>query len=132
MERRTQFSIWYFACTVLAVLLLHNMWAGARSTAPIPYSEFQTLVKEGKVADIAITDNQIHGTLKSPVDGKSLAVRDIVASVYRRTLELLHAREALLRESAAKLLERETLGETDLERIRTMAAAPVHPLPKAA
>jgi cell division protease FtsH len=61
-----------------------------------------------------------------------LAVRDIVASVYRRTLELLHARESLLRESAAELLERETLGETDLERIRTIAAKPLHPLPKAA
>jgi cell division protease FtsH len=61
-----------------------------------------------------------------------LAVRGIVASAYRRTLELLHARESLLRESAAQLLERETLGETDLERIRTIAATPVHPLPKAA
>jgi len=41
-----------------------------------------------------------------------LAVREIVADMYRRTLEMLHARESLLRESAARLLERETLGET--------------------
>jgi len=61
-----------------------------------------------------------------------LAVRAIVASMYRRTLELLHARESLLRESAAQLLERETLGETDLERIRELCTAPVLPLPKAA
>ena len=61
-----------------------------------------------------------------------LAVREIVAGMYRRTRELLHARETLLRESAAELLERETLGEPDLERIRTIAAAPAHPLPKAA
>ncbi len=71
MEKKTQFSIWYFALAFFAVLMLHNAWVGARSTAPIPYSEFQTLVKDGKVVDIAITDNQIHGTLKAPIDGKS-------------------------------------------------------------
>jgi cell division protease FtsH len=70
MERKTQFSIWYFACALLAVLLLHNPWVGASSTAPLPYSEFQTLVNEGKVADIAIIDNQILGTFKAPIDGK--------------------------------------------------------------
>jgi len=77
MEKKTQFSIWYFAFAVLAV-------------------------------------------------------RDIVAGMYRRTRELLHARETLLRESAAELLERETPGESDLERISTIAAAPALPLPKAA
>jgi cell division protease FtsH len=61
-----------------------------------------------------------------------LAVRDIVAGMYRRTLELLRARETVLRESAAELLMRETLGEDDLERIRSLAGAPVLPLPKAA
>jgi cell division protease FtsH len=61
-----------------------------------------------------------------------LAVRDIVAGMYQRTLELLRARESLLRQSAAQLLERETLGESDLERIRAILASPVLPLPKAA
>jgi hypothetical protein len=48
------------------------------------------------------------------------------------TLALLHARESMSRESAAELLERETLGDTDLERIGAVAAAPVFPLLKAA
>jgi cell division protease FtsH len=60
-----------------------------------------------------------------------LAVRDIVSDAYRRTLELLRAREALLRESARQLLEHETLGEAELERIRA-AAASVIPLSRAA
>jgi cell division protease FtsH len=61
-----------------------------------------------------------------------LAVRELVAAAYRRTLDLLRAREALLRESAALLLQRETLGEAELARIREAAAAPVLPLPLAA
>ncbi|TAH46227.1 MAG: ATP-dependent metallopeptidase FtsH/Yme1/Tma family protein [Betaproteobacteria bacterium] len=71
MERKTQFSVWYFAFALLAMVFLNDLWQGARTTAPIPYSEFQTLVQEGKVADIAIADNQIHGTFKTPVDGKT-------------------------------------------------------------
>lgn len=86
MEKKTQFSIWYFACALLAVLLLHNAWVGARNIAPIPYSEFQTLVKEGKVADIAITDNQIHGTFKAPVDGKSRFVTTRVEQALAKDL----------------------------------------------
>ncbi len=71
MERKTQFSIGYFALAMLAIVFLHDVWVGARSVAPIPYSEFQALIREGKVSEIAISDNQIHGTFKAPVDGKS-------------------------------------------------------------
>jgi cell division protease FtsH len=61
-----------------------------------------------------------------------LAVRDVIAAAYERALELLRSREALLRESARLLLERETLGEADLERIRTAAVEASRPRPKAA
>ncbi len=72
METRTRFSLWYFAFAVAAVLLLHEMWVGARTIAPIPYSEFQTLLKDGKVADIAVADNRIQGNLRVPLpDGKT-------------------------------------------------------------
>ncbi len=86
MEKKTQFSIWYFACALLAVLLLHDAWVGARTIAPIPYSEFQALVKEGKVADIAIADNQIHGTFKAPIDGKSRFVTTRVEPALAKDL----------------------------------------------
>ena len=71
MERKTQFSVGYFAVALLAILLLQNAWVGMRTIAPLPYSEFQTLLRENKVAEIAVADNQIHGTLKAPLaDGK--------------------------------------------------------------
>jgi cell division protease FtsH len=86
MEKKTQFSIWYFAFALLAVFLLHDAWVGARSTAPIPYSEFQTLVKEGKVADIAISDHRILGTFKTPIDGKSRFVTTRVEPALAKDL----------------------------------------------
>lgn len=71
MEKKTQFSIWYFIFAMFAVFTLHDIWVQMRSIEPLPYSEFQKMVKEGKVADIAITDNTIQGTLKSPLpDGR--------------------------------------------------------------
>jgi len=51
-----------------------------------------------------------------------LAVRDIVATAYRRTLALLRARQPLLDETAHRLLERETLNEADLADVRARAA----------
>jgi cell division protease FtsH len=61
-----------------------------------------------------------------------VAVRELVAGAYRRTVELLRSREAVLRESAAELLQHETLDEAALERIgQRLAAAPVA-LPRAA
>ena len=75
MEKKTQFSIWYFALALLAVVFLRDVWIGARSTAPIPYSEFQTLVKEGKVADIAITDNQREFVAKVVAEMKAAGFR---------------------------------------------------------
>ena len=71
MEKKTQFSIWYFIFAMFAVFTLHDIWVQMRSTEPLPYSEFQKMVKEGKVAEIAITDNTIQGTLKTPLsDGR--------------------------------------------------------------
>ena len=71
MEKKTQFSIWYFIFAMFAVFTLHDIWVQMRSTEPLPYSEFQKMVKEGKVAEIAITDNTIQGTLKAPLtDGR--------------------------------------------------------------
>jgi len=44
---------------------LHDLWVQARQVEPIPYSEFQTLLKEHKVKQIAVHQNYIHGELKS-------------------------------------------------------------------
>ncbi|TXI74939.1 MAG: ATP-dependent metallopeptidase FtsH/Yme1/Tma family protein [Dechloromonas sp.] len=71
MEKRTQFSVWYFACALLGIVLLQNVWQSVRTTAPIPYSEFQQLLREGKVADIAVSDNQIIGSYKEAVGNKT-------------------------------------------------------------
>src|SRR5574340_201224 len=72
MEKKTQCSLMYFLFAMFAVLTLHNLWVEARTVEPLPYSEFQKLLADGKVADLAITDNTIQGNFKTPLpDGRT-------------------------------------------------------------
>jgi len=70
MEKQHKFSLWYVLLGVWLVLLLHNMIASALMVENIPYSEFIKLVKEGKVTEIAISENDIQGRM-IPSDGSS-------------------------------------------------------------
>ena len=63
MERQHKFSIWYILLGIWGVFIIHNMIFSALSIKTIPYSEFLKLVKEGKVSEVAITQNQIQGRL---------------------------------------------------------------------
>ncbi len=69
MEKHHKFSIWYILLGIWAVLLLHNLIFSAFAVRVIPYSKFLDYVKQGKVAEVAITSNQIQGRLKGEVDG---------------------------------------------------------------
>ncbi len=72
MEKKTQFSIWYFLFAFLGVMWLHGIYIEWRTVEPIPYSEFQSLLKNGQVQEIAVAENYIQGTLKSALpDGRS-------------------------------------------------------------
>ena len=63
MERQHKFSLWYILLGIWGVFIIHNMIFSAMSVKTIPYSEFLKLVKEGKVSEVAITQNQIQGRL---------------------------------------------------------------------
>ena len=71
MEKKTQFSLWYFVFALLAIFTLHDLWVQVRTVEPLPYSEFQRLLKAGEVTEISIADNTIQGSLKQPLqDGR--------------------------------------------------------------
>ena len=48
---------------VWLVLIIHNLLYSAFSVETIPYSEFLQMVKNGRVAEVAISQNQIQGRL---------------------------------------------------------------------
>lgn len=69
MEKHHKFSIWYVLLGIWAVLILHNLLVSTLSVRTIPYSEFLELLKQGKVAEVAITSNQIQGKMKTEGGG---------------------------------------------------------------
>ena len=46
--------------------MVQHWWSGNQAVETIPYSEFQILLRNDKIAEIGIADRFIRGTLKSP------------------------------------------------------------------
>ena len=60
--------LWY-GLAFLLVLGFAQLYFMTPPGRPIPYSEFKTLVKDGQVADVTITEQVVRGTLKQPAGG---------------------------------------------------------------
>src|SRR5215813_3486277 len=70
MNKKTKFHIWYVFVAVWGVLLFHSLWVQSLQTEQIPYSQFETYLKEGRVEEVRISPNYIEGKLKDPAEGQ--------------------------------------------------------------
>ena len=66
---KTRFNMIYIFAALLGVLLLQNVLVRYHGVATIPYSDFQKLLRENKVAEVVISANEIRGELKEPLAG---------------------------------------------------------------
>ncbi len=72
MDKKTHFNLWYVLIALLAILIMRNWWSETHQVETVPYSEFQTLLEQGKVESISIADNYIRGKLRAPMpDGRT-------------------------------------------------------------
>ena len=69
MEKRTRFSIWYILLAFWAVMILQSLIVQTMSVKTIPYSEFLTLLDQGRIEEISITENRIQGKMAPPEGG---------------------------------------------------------------
>ncbi|QFU16902.1 ATP-dependent zinc metalloprotease FtsH [Microvirga thermotolerans] len=67
MTKQTRFNTWYWVAAFFGVLVIQYFLGAAQQIAPIPYSQFQELLRGGKVAEIGISDRFIQGRLKEPL-----------------------------------------------------------------
>lgn len=65
-----RFNMLYLLAALLGIFTVHNLWKESNGVESIPYSEFQTLVREQRLAEIAIGSNHISGRLKDPASGE--------------------------------------------------------------
>ena len=69
MNNKTRFNVGYAIAAILAVFVIQYFVSTASQIAIIPYSEYQQLLKQGKVATVGISDRTLQGTLKEPLAG---------------------------------------------------------------
>jgi cell division protease FtsH len=67
MDKKSGINSAYFVLAFFLILLFQNWWGHRQAYAPIPYSQFQTLLTQGSVDEIFIGPNVIQGTLKTPL-----------------------------------------------------------------
>lgn len=64
--RQREFAIWYVFAAMVGLLLLQWAWAQYSQVETIPFSQFEQLVAQNKVAEVAVGQDAIRGTLREP------------------------------------------------------------------
>jgi cell division protease FtsH len=59
MNKQTQFHIGYWLAAVLGILMLQYVYAVNRRIEAVPYSQFQQLLRDGKVEKVAVSNRFI-------------------------------------------------------------------------
>jgi cell division protease FtsH len=78
MERQTRFNVGYLAFALLAMLLVQHWWQQAQMLEVVPYSEFEKMLADGRIAEVTVGDRQVIGKLKKTEDGKAIVVANRV------------------------------------------------------
>ena len=87
MPNSTRFNLTYLMIAILGVFLLHDLWTASRAVAVVPYSEFQKLLREGKVKEVLISADHIHGELAAEHEGRTRFVTTRVENDLAKELE---------------------------------------------
>jgi cell division protease FtsH len=77
LKPQTRWNLGYWMLALLALMLLQSLWQ-ARTIEPVPYSEFEKALAEGRVAEVVVGETTITGKLKSPEGSKTTIVANRV------------------------------------------------------
>lgn len=78
MDNKNKFNVIFAIFAVLSILIIQEIWVEQQSIATVPYSELETLLQQGKIAELSIRERFIAGTLKEPENGKKIIVANRV------------------------------------------------------
>ncbi|WP_193660695.1 ATP-dependent zinc metalloprotease FtsH [Brucella intermedia] len=87
MNKKTQFNIWYWIAAFFLLMAFQYFFTTATQVTQIPYSQFETYLDEGRIAEVAVSDRFIQGTFKQPVDGRPMFITTRVEPDLARQLQ---------------------------------------------
>ncbi len=79
MENKHKYNVIFAIFAAFGILIIHEIWVEQQSITAVPYSELETLLQQGKVAELSIREKYIVGELKEPdPNGKKIIVANRV------------------------------------------------------
>jgi cell division protease FtsH len=87
LNKKTQFNIGYWLIALFVLLGFQYLFTTATLIAQIPYSQFETYLADGKIAEVAVSDRFIQGRFKEPIDGKPMFITTRVEPDLARQLQ---------------------------------------------
>jgi cell division protease FtsH len=76
MNKQTRFNILYWILAFIGVLVLQYLLVTAREVAPIPYSDFERYLREGKVTEVAVLGQLHPGRAEAAAARRAEPIRD--------------------------------------------------------
>lgn len=74
MDKKTQFNIWYWIAAFFFLMVFQYVFTTATQVAQIPYSQFESYLRDGRIAEVAVSDRFIQGRFRQPVEGRSMFI----------------------------------------------------------
>jgi cell division protease FtsH len=87
IRQQPRFHLLYVAVALMGVFLLRDLWVASTQVERIPYSEFQVLLAEGRIAEVVVSGEALQGTFKEGHEGKPRFVTNKVEPGLAETLE---------------------------------------------
>jgi cell division protease FtsH len=89
MEKHYKFSVWYVLIAVWIVLILQNLIVQMFAIERVPYSEFVKALQEGRVTEVAVTQDRLQGKIKVSENGHEVEKTFTTVRVDSALSELL-------------------------------------------
>jgi cell division protease FtsH len=87
MSKKTRFNVWYWIAAFFVLMAFQSWFAAATQVAQIPYSQFETYLGQGRIAEVAVSDRFIQGRFKEPVGGRPMFITTRVEPDLARQLQ---------------------------------------------
>jgi cell division protease FtsH len=79
MDNKHKYNVIFAIFAAFGILIIHEIWVQQQIITAVPYSQLETLLEQGKVAELTIREKYIAGELKEPDEnGKKIIVANRV------------------------------------------------------
>ena len=100
MDKKQSWNVAYWLLAALLLVVVQDFWQGAQRIEPVPYSEFEKALSEGRISEVTVSERTITGHLKVPDGRKTTLVATRVEPDLAARLEKFNVPYSRVFESA--------------------------------